>query len=721
MLTTRLDHSFGEAYNGTFVLHSGRQNNLRQFSGGNRLADSLQGKARNSDAISYSATYVFTPTLINQTRFQYSRLSPAVLARRADQPVVLITINDSLETGDPSRRSGTLVAGSSTTGSTSRVEKRLQIQQVLSFVRQTHGLKFGFDAHRVRSTFLDLADASGTFNFASAGDFLAGVPSRFRQNFQSSSTQRNVYAGSFVQDEWRPGPNLTISYGLRYERERIISDRNNFGLRFSLAFDPFNSGRTVVRAGFGNFYNRVLLRTVDDFTLGKQQLFFDTNGLRDPVTGTSLTPDQRRTFIASHLTFPETLQPDSPLVKELGLLNTNFSRRLDPQLRIPESYQANFGIERDLGKGFALEANFTFSRGLHLWREFNANAPILPKGYRNFSEYLASRDFPNFRNNRNGSRPLYNASTAGELVRFLYTPPNPNNPNSIVRIVEAGVPVSLINLNSISSSTTLEIALAALNELRPDPSNTEIEQLISAGNSFYDGVTIELRRTLSNSRMFFRAAYTFSHLTDDGIVNTSDALNPGDFRIERARSLLDRRHRFVLSGSLELPRVLARLRFAPILRITSCAPFNISMGGIDRNLDDVGNDRPIFNGDSRMLRWRAPGDALDPNVLSLFALPTIGQSGTLKRNAGHGPGQFFLDLNISRDFQIRGRVRISPSMEFDNVLNKTVFSFGSEFINFSSLTPTASEEQRKAFTDSFMVASRTQRPRQLRLGLRVDF
>src|SRR5258705_9279987 len=188
----------------------------------------------------------------------------------------------------------------------------------------------------------------------------------------------------------------------------------------SVAYSPIY-GKLVVRFGAGLFYNRAMLRTIDDFTLGKQKLFFDTNNLTDPVTGKLLTGEQRRSFIAANLQFPLTLQPDSPLVREFGSLNTDFSRRLDPELKIPESYQINFGLERELGSGFSLEANFSFTRGIHLWREFNANAPRLPKEYRDFTAYLLSRDFPNFASASN-VRPIFNASTAGELVRFRAGP-----------------------------------------------------------------------------------------------------------------------------------------------------------------------------------------------------------------------------------------------------------------------------------------------------------
>ncbi len=401
-------------------------------------------------------------------------------------------------------------------------------------------------------------------------------------------------------------PQLLLSYGLRYEYETILRDANNFGPRFSVAYSPLESGKLVLRFGSGIFFNRPLLRTIDDFTLGQQQLFFDTNSLRDPSTGKLMTAAQRRAFIAANLRFPQTLSAESPLVREFGVRNTDFSRRLDPRLRIPESYQINAGVERDLGRGYSVEANFTFTRGIHLWREFNANAPVLPAGYKNFSEFLASRDFANFINPLTRrvrfTTPRLRVSWSG-----LFTS---SDANTVNRSVEFGVPVSVMNLNSPSSTTMLEVALAAINGLRPDPARGELEQLISAGNSFYRGMTLELRKRFG-SGFAFRAGYTLSSLIDDGVVNTSDALVPGDFRAERARSLLDRRHRFVFSGTFDV-RVF---QLSPIWRVASGAPFNISIGGVDRNLDDVSNDRPNYSGDLSLLRWRRPGEALDPRVV----------------------------------------------------------------------------------------------------------
>ncbi len=714
--TARFDHAFTDTHNGTLLLQLGRQRNLRQFGGGLRLAESLQGRTRHTEAISYTDNFVFSARVVNQLRAQLSVLRPALRARSTTRPVVLININDTLNAEDPFDRSGTLVAGSSNSGATDRRETRFQLQDTLTHVRAAHSLKLGADFQRLRSVFLDLTDASGTYSFTSAGDFLAATPSRFRQRFGTQSTQENFYSSFFIHDEWRAHPRLTISAGLRYENETVLHDRNNFAPRLALAFDPKGKGRMVLRAGAGLFFNRALLRTLDDFTLGGQTIEFDTN---------TLPASERRPFIAAHLRFPHTLDADSTLVRQFGTQQLDFSRRLDPSLRTPESFQSNIGIEREIGRGFVFEANYTFNRGKRLWREVNVNAPRLPFGYKDFTAYLLSRDFANFRDAR-GARPVYDASTAGELVRFNVAPAGASDSETVVRVDDFGVPVSVFNLAATGSTTTLEAALAALQPLRPDPSRTQVEQLVSVGESFYHGLNVEARRRFKQRgegglAFSFRAAYTLSRLVDDGVVNTSSALRAGDFRGERARSLLDRRHRFVFSGTLDAPRRLGSLRLAGVLRLASGAPFNVSLGGADRNLDDVSNDRPDFDGDLSLIRSRRPGDPSDEALVAAFSLPVIGQTGNLPRNAGQGPGLFDLDLSLTREFRLGGRARLRPTLEIDNVLNKTVFTFGAEFINFNALRTTATDEQRRAFLDAFLVPTRTLRPRTVRVGLRYDF
>src|SRR5438477_3188293 len=80
IFTTLVDHKFTEMHNGQILYQLGRLKNLRQFGGGNRLAQAFEGKTRNPDAIAYLDNYVFSAKAVAQLRLQWSRLTPAVKA-----------------------------------------------------------------------------------------------------------------------------------------------------------------------------------------------------------------------------------------------------------------------------------------------------------------------------------------------------------------------------------------------------------------------------------------------------------------------------------------------------------------------------------------------------------------------------------------------------------------------------------------------------------------
>jgi carboxypeptidase family protein/TonB-dependent receptor-like protein len=695
-LQSRVDFRLGEKNEAFALFTLARNRDERGFPGGRRTLDTLLSSGRNSQSYAFSDNLILSSRTVNTARFQFSRLTP-VFAPPADNPVVIIDIDDPRDvTGDPNAnpltRSGNLLAGASTLFGVDRREERYQIQDTLNYARGSHTARIGFDAQIIRSRFVDLEDTTGTFDFDTVADFLANTPSRYRHRFNTDSELRNTYAGVFLQDDWKPKQNLTLSFGLRWENETIIKDRNNFGPRMSLAWDPFKTGKTVVRAGYGIFYNRALLRTLDDFILTSNAIQIDTNN----VSAARLLTELR---------FPAVLTVNDPRVAELGARESGFLRRIGEDFRIPESYQASLGLEREVARRLKVEVNYVFNRGLRLWREINANTPRLPPGFNNFTEYLLSRDFDNSRNPATGQRPI-TATGNADVARFSLS----QTPSQT--ITQGGRRTVVIGLNNPSTANNAigrAGALAALRNLRPDPSVTQVEELQSRGNSYYHGVSFEAQRRLTE-RGFLRASYTLSKLIDDGVVNTSSPLVVGDFRRERALSLQDSPHRAAISGSYLFPAWLGRLNLSGALNYSSSSPFNISVSGNDRNLDDVNNDRPNFTGDLGRIVWRRPGEPLDQGLAAAFSLPTIGSSGNLPRNAGRGPARYTLNLRLARELAFGERGKAELQVEAFNPFNATVFSFGSEFIEFGS-----------AGLGDFLTPRRTVKPRTLRVGLTFDF
>ena len=726
----RSDWNLNEANNFTFSYQLGRSDDLRSFSGTNRIGNSLIGRVRNTDAFNATHNFIGSSKFVNQLRFQYSRLRPRSQQNAGElAPAVLVTFTP------PGESSTTQVFGS-TTSSSDRSEDRWQLQETANYLAGGHTLRFGGDIQRVDTQFLDRFDTTGTYRFTSFAFFTANSVSSITQNFNNQSEVKNTYFGLFVQDDWRVLPNLTLGFGLRYDRESVLGDNNNFGPRFAVAWNPFPKGnKTVVRFGAGIFYNRVLLRTIDDFTAGSDQITFNSASVVVP-TGTTIDANSIRSSLSAIFPKPLTLDTRIQVNSTQSFTVEQLSRRagafrsLSDDVKIPESYQFNIGFERELFKGIVFETNYTYNKTAHLWREFNPNAPILPSGTvdRNSDGQVTFSDY--LRGVSTGSSRFYFGSQSDTVGIHV-------SEDDTAAACTASTPICYVNLNTRNNNSNCSTtavtnnpicrAFSVLNSLRRNFSQVgavQQEQVASIGNSEYHGATFEIRNRYRKFGQGFGASmrfvYTLSSLKDDGIVNTSEATLPGDFDREFSRSLLDRRHRIAFSGTFDTPWWFGKLRISPIFRYGSPAPFNISIGGNDRNLDDISNDRPNFTGDTDDITWRVFGSTFPDALANRFSLAPIGSPGNLPRNAGTGPSLYIFDVNFSRDFKINERFRIRPSAEFGNVFNMTVFSFGSNFIDFDLLNSTNPTTVTNA-KNGFLAPTRTVRPRQTRIGVRFEF
>ncbi len=683
----RIDGMLSQKHNLFARYEFSRGSSLTGFTGGSRFPTTAVARTRDSQAWAMTENFVINPNWINQARYQYSRLLPSNL-EGTDLPPVAVVVNGS---------SGFSAGGSASTFTSNRRGKRAEVRQQfvdnISFVKGRSTIKTGVDLQRIDSRDLDLFEFNGIYSFSNIADFLSNQPSRLQQAVGDPEGQvTNTVWGAYFQQELRWRPHVSLNFGFRYDMESALSsDRNNFSPRFSLAWDPFKSGKTLVRAGFGIFYNRVLLRTFGEFA-GKSGLRYLDLRTADDVR--RVFPDVSASEAGSFLSnlFPGIL-PNSAEIFSIAS-PADDTRRISPNLRIPYAEQASFGVEREIRRGLVLETSYQFNRGVKLWRDHNINAPIPPAG--GLLNYLLSRSFA-----------LSMDNTVYSNVRFdLGT-------NTTVPAPHGGVIQTplLLGLNASSlisgSSTTrfVRLLFQAVRPLRPDPSLYGIDQLESSGSSTYNAFTVALTRR-SSQGVSFRTSYTLSKLFEDTFINTATPQDEFNLQAERSLGNTDQRHRFVFQGAFEIPKI--RIVAVPVLTFGSGRPFTIGNGGSDRNLSDRATDRPNL---IQPLGYRPtlspkPGEVapLDPDLF--FALATIGTSGTLGRNVGVGPAQHRIDLALSRNFRIGEHVKVRPQVEIFNVFNNVVF-FVNGFVDI---------------TDSdFLQPRAAKRPRVIQLSLRVDF
>jgi len=168
-----------------------------------------------------------------------------------------------------------------------------------------------------------------------------------------------IDVGLFVGDDWRIRPNFTLSAGLRYETQTNIHDWRDFGPRIAIAWAPASGPKarpkTVIRAGFGTFYDRFFLSN----TLAAERY----NGI------------VQQQFIVTNPDF----FPNIPSLN--GLQATPQAiQQVSSRLRAPYTMQSSVSVERQLPAHTTLALTYTNSRSVHVFLSEDINAP-LPSTY----------------------------------------------------------------------------------------------------------------------------------------------------------------------------------------------------------------------------------------------------------------------------------------------------------------------------------------------------
>lgn len=348
--------------------------------------------SRDTDhTIRLTETAVLSPAVINETRFQYARRSESQTAVD-DSPTIRVL--------------DAFTGGGANLGDAFSNERRFELTNTTSVVRGRQIIRFGGRLRHVSLRNASPSNFAGTFTFTSIDqyhDTILNLPGAFPTqltiaggNPEAGVKQTDI--GLFILDDWRVSPELTLSFGLRYERQTNISSNTDIGPRFAAAYAPGAGGsgrpKAVFRGGFGVFYERfnegLTLQAIRFNGINQQQFVVTDSAILDPViftqSGVSGVPP-----IESLTALPQTL------------------RRVSPVLRSPYTIQAAAAVERQLPFNSTLSLSFIHAKTRRLLRSRNINAPIngvrpIPSGG-NVYQYESSGRFDqnqlvlNFRSN----------------------------------------------------------------------------------------------------------------------------------------------------------------------------------------------------------------------------------------------------------------------------------------------------------------------------------
>jgi hypothetical protein len=199
---------------------------------------------------------------------------------------------------------------------------------------------------------------------AAAVRAMGGGPSQFSITTGNPSTHVNmVDVGPFIEDDWRVLPNLTISYGLRFETQNHIADHADWAPRFGVAWGIGRgkaTPKTVLRAGWGMFYDR----------------FAETNILQ-AVRENGVTEQQ---YIVPDPTFFCTTLSACPSISQIAGMATSTPTiyQISPTLHAPYMLQTAVSVERQVTKSLQLSVTYMNSRGFDQLLLNNVNSPVLP-------------------------------------------------------------------------------------------------------------------------------------------------------------------------------------------------------------------------------------------------------------------------------------------------------------------------------------------------------
>ncbi len=538
----RLDHKLTANQTLMFRTNIDRfsDDNPQDAVGGTSAPSVARLYARRSWTLQANHTTVFTPSLLNEARFAWLDGAPV---NEWSAPTISTTYT----------RSGSVPFTIGQSRASNNYGRQAQFSDTLSWTRGRHYVRFGGSiVHHTSGGFGSEPGTAilGTFTFlntttAPFGQLTLADVQNYTQpiNFGISTYNLTQWlVAGFVQDSIHLRRDLTVDLGLRYDRQTLTDATKDFAPRVGFGWHPWGNSRLSIRGGYGMYYSQIqsnlaasyLVSGLDGlttYTATPGQLGFPTC-----LTGSCLPLSfDPKTLPASELPARDiTIQAGrrSFYEAQFAKYGLNFDKlpNYPNQLVNPRSQVVSIGAEREMFKGLFVAGDYVHQHWTNLDRTVDLNAP---------------------------------------------TPFDRTAPGQVRTVAAANLTRPILPVNG---------------------GVRQVNVLMNLGVADYDGLQTQVTYR-GNSRFYAAVSYTLSKATNttepdgNGIgPNESNISQLG--QVERGPSVLDQRHRGVITLSYRLPWSITT---GTVTQLASGRPFNATTG-VDNNGDAINNDRPVING-----------------------------------------------------------------------------------------------------------------------------
>jgi len=631
-----------------------------------------------NESVSLTDTHSFTPTLINQALFSFSRTDGFFVPPQPDKSLASLGLN---YYNDPIIKWDIDIAGyfRIDTGDTNSFPREeFQYLDTLRWSKGKHQITMGGEYSHGSNDIVNNFRANGQWSFNGSAPFTTDALADFMIGRFNSLTQGiGEYKGTrvkrfsgFFQDSWKVSRRFTLDIGARWEpflpytdaldkiavwRPNEQSTRyvnapkgviysgdptvpkgtvptiwHNIGPRLGFAWDVFGDGKTSLRGGYGIFFDWT--NTISTNSQATQAPFGTVVTVFGNANNSFVNP-----WAGTTNPFPASLNPDSKAA--FPQFSSQFLYA--PDFRNPYVQSWNLTLEREVAGGFILRSSYAASKGTRLGvgRELN------PATYAVGATTATT----------NQRRPLGPALGATPIME------------------------------SVSNSTFHSLQL-------------------TLERRFAKGLTI-----LTN--------YQFAKSIDDTSQNKVNGItrtNPFSQQFDKGLSEFHRAHVFNFSGLWDIPCApksgLARTFLGGwsmngIINLNTGQPFTVT-SGVDNARTGAGGQRADLVGDPNLGSDRARQLVITEYLRrAAFTPNAIGTYGNLGRNTFFGPGFANVDAGLVKNFKYHERLNTYLRFEAFNVLNR---------VNLNN--PTAAQNNA-----NFMRITSAGDPRILQVALRMTF